>query len=151
MDDLERTADDGSMATLRVVWLETHAASPAFPLEHPYVELVYTPLVGAVAVLFLRRIALLGGEVDAVDLDAVVTASELGLRASNDGGLGRNSPFVKMLHRLERCGLARWLDAQELGVFRQAPALADRLVAGLPESARSIHRRYLQQADPGGG
>lgn len=128
-DDL---TDDGAITTLRIVGLDPLIGQPNFPLDHPYVELVYTPLLGASAVLFLRRIALLIDTDRAVDLDATLLASELGLRARDDRPLGRNSPFVKALHRITRSGLARWLGQDRLGIYRRAPALTDDRCAASP-------------------
>lgn len=139
-DDL---TDDGAITTLRIVGLDPLIGQPNFPLDHPYVELVYTPLLGASAVLFLRRIALLIDTDRAVDLDATLLASELGLRARDDRPLGRNSPFVKALHRITRSGLARWLGQDRLGIYRRAPALTDDRLRGIPQSTRRIHHRYL--------
>jgi hypothetical protein len=140
-DDL---TDDGSIASLRIVWMEPPTGLRLFPLDHPYIELVYTPLVGASAVLFLRRIALLANDSSGIDLDAIVLSRELGLRAGADRRLGRNSPFVKALRRLEHHRLARWLAHDRLGVYRQVPALADEHLPGLPESARRVHQRYIR-------
>lgn len=90
-DDL---SDDGSITTLQVVWIKSPKGGRAFSLGHAYVELVYTPLVGASAVLFLRTLALLARDDDAIDVDCVVLARELGLRSRDDRPLGRNLLFV---------------------------------------------------------
>jgi len=137
-------SEDGSITTLQVVWLKLPEGRRAFPLDHAYVELVYTPLVGASAVLLLRRLALLDHDDEPIDLDCVVLARELGMRSRDDRPLGRNSPFMKSLHRLEHHQLARWLGPRRLGVYRQAPSLPDAHVPNLPESARRIHLRYLR-------
>lgn len=144
MDSPDDPADDGSITTLRVVWLDSPSGRRAFALDHPYIELVYTPLIGASAVLFLRRIMLLSPDDDEIDVDSVAMARELGLRSRDDRPLGRKSPFVKSLYRLEHHQLARWLGPHRLGVYRQAPALADAFLPNLPESARRIHLRYIQ-------
>lgn len=129
---------------IEIVWVEPLAGPPSFPLDHPYVELVYAPLVGASAVLFLRRVALLARDSEAIVIDSAVMASELGLRTRDARAPGRNSPFVKALNRLEHFRLARWLHPRQLGVYRQAPALADEHLASLPASARRVHHRFLE-------
>lgn len=142
----ERT-DDDSVTELRIVWLEASPGRPTFALDHPYVELVYTPLVGATAVLFLRRIALLADSENQLDLDAVALARELGLRAGDKRPLGRHSPLLRALRRLEHHQLARQLDPNRLGVYRLVPAVADVYLPGLPESARRVHLRYTEVRD----
>jgi len=136
--------DDGSLSRLKVIWLQVATEHRSFPLDHAYVELVYTPLVGASAVMFLRRLALLAHDDEPIDVDCVLLARELGMRSRDDRPLGRNSPFMKSLHRLEHHQLARWLGPRRLGVYRQAPSLPDAHVPNLPESARRIHLRYLR-------
>lgn len=83
----------GSISDFQIVWLDPPTDQPTFPLDHPYVELVYTPLVGASAVLFLRRVALLDRGDAVIEVDGVVLASELGLRSRDSRSLGSNSPF----------------------------------------------------------
>lgn len=144
MTSRDELAADDSITTLQVIWLEPPPGQRGFPLDHPYVELVYTPLVGASAVLFLRRIVLLARSDSGLEVDGAILARELGLRFRDDRPLGRNSPFVKALSRLEHYHLARWLGPHRLGVYRRAGAVADEHLGRLPESARRIHDRYLQ-------
>lgn len=137
--------DSGALTQLEIVWMEPPAALRSFPLDHPYVELVYAPLVGASAVLFVRRIALLAIGRDSVVVDRAVIASELGLRSRTDGEVGRNSPLIKALNRLTHYRLARWFRADRFGVYQQAPAVAGEDLARLPASTRQVHARYLQR------
>lgn len=135
---------DESTSKLRLQWVDPPSGRPLFPLDHPYIELVYTPLLGASAILFLRRLALLSRDEAEIDVDAVSIARELGMRSQSDRPLGRNSPFMRTLNRLERHQLAQWLGPHLLGVCRQAPTVSDRYLPALPESARRIHVHFLQ-------
>lgn len=138
------TAEPPSGVTqLEIVWLDPPDPERSFPLDHAYVELVYAPLIGASAVLFLRRVALLASGSTTIVVDPAVMANELGVRSRSGAAIGKNSPFVKALHRLERYQLALWLSRSRLGIYRRAPSLAAEHRPKLPVSARRAHDRYV--------
>lgn len=120
----------------------------SFGLSHPYVEIVYMPLVGPTSVLLLRYLGrLLGASRDPVAVCAASLAKELGLRARSDDPLGKLSSLRKAIDRLEHPRLVRWLDDNHLGIMTEAPAISDRTRAKLPPAARSAHDQFVRVVD----
>lgn len=115
-----------------------------FALDHPYVEFVYTPLLGPTAVALLRRIGLLlSADRTDVEVDAVTLSNELGIRASHTEALGNRSPLMKSLTRLTRRRLAEQIGTRHYGIYQEVPALGPDDLHRVPESARAIHHRAL--------
>lgn len=146
---------DGSTPTplgsLRLVPLEP-VKGGLFPLQHPYVEIVYLPLVGPTSVSAARHIDRLvraaGGP---ITVDAAVLAAELGLRSAGRDPIGARSPLRRCLDRLAYAHIARWLGDIDLGVLREVPPLSARALARLPASARSAHERLMAEIDASSG
>lgn len=109
----------------------------AFPLDHPYVELVWMPITGPTAIAVLRRAALLLAEhPDGHDVDAAELAASLGIGHRSDV----ESHLTRTLVRLDRFGLARWTESTGvLEVFTTAHRVPDRLVERLPAAVRAVH------------
>ena len=100
-------ADGASPDALRLTPLRCTSA-PSFALTHPYLELVYGPILGPTAVLVARnlgrRLAATSGP---ITVSVVAIAVELGLRASHDEPLGKQSPVRHAIDRLEHTHLVQ--------------------------------------------
>jgi hypothetical protein len=125
---------------------------PAFALGHPYLEVVYTPLLGPTAVLLARtlgrHLAIAQGPVTVSTVD---TALQLGLRARHVNSLGHRSPFQQAIDRLVHVRFVRWHSAEELGVHTSVPPVSGRALDKLPAAVREAHDRLLAAALEGGG
>jgi hypothetical protein len=122
----------------------TPTSEPSFPLAHPYLEVVYAPVLGPTAVLLARS---LGRQLMAsrgpATVSAVVVALGLGLRATQEHPLGRRAALRHALDRLEHAHLVRWLGETDLGVHTGAPAVNERTLCKLPPPARAAHQHFL--------
>lgn len=133
--------DDG--AWLRLTPLDPPAGRCCFPLDHPYLDFVYLPLIGAGAVALLRRVGyLLGDSTVSVQVDAATLALELGLRATRDGPVGERSPLMRIVTRLNRQGLTTRMGHRHFGVYREVPTVTPRELTRLPESAVRAHEGF---------
>jgi len=109
-----------------------------FDVAHPYVELVWLPVIGPTSTLVLRRLGShLGASPGGYDLDLDSLAVEMGLGAH----AGRHSPLLRSLERLVRFGLARWRGASTYELRTSVPPVPARLLAHLPESLTAAHRQ----------
>jgi hypothetical protein len=146
-----RNADRPASAALRLVPLSP-PREPSFPLLHPYLEVVYAPLLGPTAVLLARR---LGHHLTAnrgpVTVDVVLLARDLGVRATQNHPLGKRAALRRALDRLEHAHLVRWQGETDLGVLTGAPVLSDQTLAKLPASARKAHDHFLAMVRRGTG
>ena len=119
-------------------------SDPAFPLDHDYFEIAYTPLVGPTAVLLARA---MGRHLDAAGGPTTVCpielALEVGIRASGSDPLGRRSHLVHALDRLVHDHVVSRSGDRVLGVRMAIPPLSDRAVAKLPAPARAAHHQLL--------
>ena len=68
---------------------------------------------------------------------------ELGLRASHDEPLGKQSPVRHAIDRLEHSHLVQWLAHDHLAVQTEAPVANEHTLARLPETAAEAHRDFL--------
>ncbi|HEX9994014.1 MAG TPA: hypothetical protein VGB14_13885 [Acidimicrobiales bacterium] len=130
---------------LRVVaWIDP-ALHHGFGLQHPYVEVAWTPVLGPTAVLAARRLdLLLGRHPDGVDIDVADLAAQLGVGARGTGG--KWSPIVRSLERLERFGFARWDPHTDRFHLRTAvPALPRQLLDRLPATVVDEHHALLRR------
>lgn len=116
------------------------SGDPAFPLDHDYFEIVYTPLLGPTAVLLARAMArhldAAGGPTTVCPIEL---ALEVGIRASNTDPLGKKSHLVHALDRLAHDRIVARLGDRVLGVRLAIPALSQRALEKLPASAREAH------------
>src|SRR5438105_2076504 len=94
-----------------------HPSAPVrqagFPLDHPYVEHCWTPVIGPTSVAFLRRCAWLWRDANPASVPTADLAGLLGLGR----GTGRNSPLWHTVDRLVRFGFADAPAANELQVY----------------------------------
>lgn len=110
-----------------------------FPLDHPYLERCWAPILGPSSILLLRRMPDLWKQsypTIGVPLD------ELG-RSLGLGGTGRNSPLWRTLERLVTFRFAAWSGDRELDVYTEAPPLSARHLERVPESTRTLHEQLL--------
>lgn len=117
---------------------------PAFPLAHPYFEIVYAPLLGPTAVLLARAMArhleAAGGPITVCPVEL---ALEIGIRASSTDPLGRKSHLVHAIDRLAHDHIVNPLGGRVLGVRVAVPTLSARALAKLPSAAREAHAHYV--------
>jgi len=117
---------------------------PSFPLDHLYLEVVYTPLVGPTAVLLARAMArhigVAGGPAVVCPVDL---ALEVGIRCGSSGPLGRRSHLVRAIDRLAHDHIVSRLGETILGVRVAIPPLGANALGKLPASAREAHEVFL--------
>lgn len=141
--DLAGSSQPYSANALRLRPLSA-SSQPAFPLGHPYFEIVYAPLLGPTATLLarnlLRHLTIARGPVTVLATDI---ALELGLRASSDVSLGRRSHLRHALDRLAHDRIIRWLGDADIGVHVAVPPLGPHALKKLPGSARRVHEHFV--------
>jgi hypothetical protein len=119
------------------------ATERAFPLDHDYFEIVYTPLVGPTAVLLARAMArhldAAGGPTTVCPIEL---AFEVGIRASSTDPLGKKSHLVHAIDRLVHNHVVTRLGDRALGLREAIPLLSPRAVEKLPTPAQEAHERY---------
>lgn len=119
-------------------------SAPSFALTHPYLELVYGPILGPAAVLVARnlgrRLAATSGP---ITVSVVAIALELGLRASHDEPLGKHSHLRHAIDRLEHTHFVQWLAHDHLAVQTEVPVANEHTLARVPDSATKARHRYL--------
>lgn len=117
---------------------------PEFPVEHPYFELVYGPVIGPSAFMvarnFARRLHAADGLVTACPIEV---ARETGLRASHGEALGRKSQLVKTIARLQRNHLVHPDVDGVLGVVVAVPPISTRWLDQIPATAVAAHHGLL--------
>ncbi|MFN0090348.1 MAG: hypothetical protein ACKVWR_08795 [Acidimicrobiales bacterium] len=110
-----------------------------FDLLHPYVELVWEPLLGPTCTVILRRVGMRWAEqAEAFKVDAAGFARSLGLGE----GLGRNSQLIRSLIRLEQFRLARCAETVVSLPVLVPPVHAYQLER-LPFDVRAAHRELV--------
>ncbi len=112
-----------------------------FPLDHPYLEHCWTPVVGPSSVLLLRRCTWLWREAAPAQIPVEDLAGQLGLGR----GSGRNSPIRHTLERVVRFRFATMASPGELQVYTEVPPLPERQLERLPSWCRREHERLLGQ------
>lgn len=147
----DSSVEDAPVDELRLTPLPCTSA-PSFALTHPYLEVVYGPILGPTAVLVARnlgrRLAAASGP---ITVSVVAIGFELGLRASHKEPLGKRSPVRHAIDRLKHTHLVQWLAPDHLAVQTEVPAANERTLARLPESAAEAHRHFVAgpDVDPG--
>lgn len=115
---------------------------PCFPASHRYVEILWTPFLGAMPVILLRRLA------DAVtsehaDVEIAELAFAVGARNTPEGTVGKQSSLARAIERLARFRLAIWTPHDSLAIVTCVPALGQRDLARLPASLGDLHQRLI--------
>src|SRR4051794_16051416 len=122
---------------MRVVRLnDVSLETVMFPVNHPYVETLWLPVIGPSATWALRR---LGAWATACPGGVNVILAELGGSLGLGWASGRNSSVQRSLRRLVMFGLAHW--TSELAVATAVPPLADRQLRRLAPSLVRVHDR----------
>jgi hypothetical protein len=116
-----------------------------FPLDHPYIENVWLPVLGPTSVLLLRRAGtLLEEHPNGVRLDLVELSRSFGLGPKPGvEEVGRHAPIRRTLDRVVQFRLGSWLGDDRLGVYTKVPAVSRSQAERLPESVRVVHDRLL--------
>lgn len=117
--------------------LEVHRAG--FPLEHPYVEQCWTPILGPSSVLLLRRAAYLWRAQTPAQVDPQELAAQLGLGHRG----GQRSPFARTIQRVVRFRFAEWSDPTSLAVYSEVRPLRERELERVPEWCARQHEVLL--------
>lgn len=139
----DRSGTPGPNHRLRVHALPSPEVG--FPLDHPYLELVYTPLIGPSAVLLARALGRATTASDGpVTIDLPILARDLGLRARADDPLGRTSPVRRSIERLVHTRIARWLGDDNLGVVIRVSPLSAATLDKLPRTASDAHEALVK-------
>jgi hypothetical protein len=113
--------------------VETHGFGPC----SPYVEGVWTGVLGPSAVLCYRRLGpLVELGLHDIDIDVVDLAVSLGLGE----GTGRHAAITRTLARLVAFGVARWLPDGRYALRRALAPLPEHRVRRLSASAQLFHR-----------
>lgn len=124
-------------------WVDPVVDANGFPVEHPYVEMFWLPVLGPTATWLLRRLA--GGlasspggfEVGTIDLARALGVSHAG---------GRTSPFGRAMHRCTMFGVAQQVSLSPipvLAVRRSVPPVARRHLDRLPDSLKRVHGDWV--------
>lgn len=117
--------------------LEVHRAG--FPLDHPYLEQCWAPILGPSSVLLLRRTAELWRDAIPATVDTSELASQLGLGK----GRSRNSPITKTLDRIVRFRFAGWAAPGALDVYSEVRPLRSRDLQRVPDWTAARHDELL--------
>ena len=110
-----------------------------FPLDDPYLERCWLPILGPTSVLLLRRMPVLWQRDPAIGIPVDELAFVLGL----GNGTGRHSPVWRTIDRLARFNFAYRVKDNLVEVYTEAPPLNARQLATLPESVRDAHDQLL--------
>lgn len=128
------------------------APESGFPLNHPYLEVVYGPLLGPTAVLLARALGRAlqraGGPTD-VDLRQL--ARDLGLQSTGNQVPGERSPLSRAFRRLAHVRLTRSEEGGVVAVVVAVPPVSPRVLDGLPTAARAAHFEFLADLSPSAG
>ena len=117
--------------------LEVHRAG--FPLDHPYLEQCWTPVLGPSSVLLLRRMPWLWRDATPAEIDVAELGAQLGL----GHGASRHSPIGRTVERIVRFRFAAWSGPGVLDVFSEAPPLSQRHLDRVPQWCVERHEQLL--------
>lgn len=117
----------------------TDVRQAGFPLDHPYVETCWTPIVGPTGVLLVRRASTLWLESSPARVPTAELARQLGLGR----GTGPSSRLSRAVQRLTYFGLAVMPRPGQLNIYTEASPVPDRWLGRLPGWCRTEHERLL--------
>ena len=126
-------------ALVRIVPMtETHGAVAWFPVDHPYVEALWLPVLGPSSLFMLRRFGRwLAATPAGVDVSLSELSGSLGLGWSS----GPNSAVQRTMRRLVMFGMGRW--DGELAVRLFVPPVSDRMLQPLAPALVRMHDAML--------
>ena len=110
-----------------------------FPLDHPYMDHCWAPVLGPTGTLLLRRLPSLWKEAAPVEMPMEELSRSLGL----GGGTSPNSPACRTIERLIGFRLASRRGPGELDVYVAVPPLSPRQLDKLPAASRRQHEQLL--------
>lgn len=117
--------------------LEVHRAG--FPLDHPYLEQCWSPILGPSSVLLLRHTAQLWRDSDPAVVDSADLAQQIGLGK----GRGTHSPLGHTLSRIVRFRFAQWSAPGVLDVYTEVRPLRERDLGRVPDWSARRHDELL--------
>lgn len=117
--------------------LEVHRAG--FPIDHPYLEQCWAPILGPSSVLLLRRTAQLWRD----SIPARVATSDLAAQLGLGKGRGRHSPIAKTLDRIVRFRFAGWAGPGVIDVYTEVPPLRSGDLKRVPGWTAARHDELL--------
>ena len=129
----------GSIAV--TTWVDPRIDEIGHDVRSSYVELFWLGILGPSSTFLMRRLAV--GLVHAPEgyrLPIVDTAQAMGLGTP----VGRQSPFIRAMHRCCQFRLARW-DGDVLQVRRKLPPLRPAQLRRLPESLQAAHAALIER------
>lgn len=121
-----------------IPWVDPVVDTVGFPPHHPYIELLWLPVVGPSASWLYRRL----GHIAAHRTDG--TTVELGELAASVGigpATGPTSTVQRSLRRVVRFGLASWHG--RLAVRTTLPPVSQHQLARLPGDLQAAHRALV--------
>ncbi len=122
-------------------WIDDRVEAIGHDPRSSYVELFWLGILGPSSTLLLRRLSAgLVHSPEGFRLPVADTALGMGLGVP----VGRNSPFIRALHRCCQFRLARW-DDEQLAVRRKVPPLRPGQVKRLPASLQHAHAAQLER------
>lgn len=130
--------------SLRVVPFHDNVVEAnGYPIEHPYVEMFWLPILGPTATWLARRLASgLVGEPSGYSCDMADLARALGVSYTQ----GRHNPFARALQRCAMFGVAQQLaiePVRTVAVRTSLPRLPHRHLDRLPDALRLAHEDWL--------
>lgn len=129
--------------------IELHAAPhpsaavrrAGFPLDHPYLEQCWAPMIGPSSVVLLRHCVSLWRNATPAQVPAEELARQIGLGR----GTASSSPLRHTLERIVRFRFASTTTPGELEVFTEVPPVPAHRLDRLPAWSRDQHERLLGQ------
>ena len=117
---------------------EVDRDGPLFPVQHPYVEMLWLPVIGPSSTWLLRR---LSGWALACPEGLTVVLPELSESLGLGWSSGASSSVQRSMRRLIMFGLACWSDAFE--VATGVPAVSERQLARMSPGLVGAHDRFV--------
>ncbi|MEY3805528.1 MAG: hypothetical protein RIR69_340 [Actinomycetota bacterium] len=131
---------------IRVIpWTDPVVEATGYPIDDPYVEMFWLPILGPTATWLARR--LVSGLVHSTDVngytcDMTDLASALGVSYTH----GRHSPFVRALQRCAMFGVSENIAVEPIrtiAVRTMLPRIPHRHLARLPHQLRIAHEDWV--------
>lgn len=136
---------DDSREILRVTaWVDPVVDSNGHPVNDPYIEMFWLPVLGPTATWLYRRLVsgVLDDGVDFFDVDMADLARSIGVAHT----AGRHNPFARALQRCTMFGAVQHVARQPVhtvAVRRFLPTLARRHLLRLPEPLQIAHHDWI--------
>lgn len=112
-----------------------------FPLDHPYIEQCWAPIVGPSSVLLLRHCAARWRD----EMPARVATEDLARQIGLGRGTAASSPLHHTLERIVHFRLAARPEPDQLEVYTEVPPVNAYQLDRLPAWSRRQHDRLLGQ------